>query len=262
MEKSIELVDETIDINLTHTYHLSVQIACDGFSYAILDSVRSKFIYFRHKEYTPGESEESIQKHIDLCLHEDEFLSKFFKSVKILYQTKKATLVPAPLFDPDTFHKIFELNHELLKTEILHYSKINQLNAFNVFAMPAWVYADFLSRFQNAEFFQETSSIIYNVLVNNRFKGAEAKVFVNLGEDYLNITVLTEDGITLHNSFDYKSSNDIVYFTMYIYEQLKLNPEKSDLILSGYINKKSEVYKELSRYVRAVKFEKLNPQFT
>ena len=41
---SFELLDETLDLNNTETYHLSIQVALDGFLFAILDPAGSKYL--------------------------------------------------------------------------------------------------------------------------------------------------------------------------------------------------------------------------
>ena len=43
----LELFDETLDINSTENYELSIQVSPDGLSFCLLDSVRNKFVLFR-----------------------------------------------------------------------------------------------------------------------------------------------------------------------------------------------------------------------
>jgi len=42
--KNIAIVDETFDINITASYHLSVELCKEGISYAVMDTVRKKYI--------------------------------------------------------------------------------------------------------------------------------------------------------------------------------------------------------------------------
>jgi hypothetical protein len=48
----LELFDETLDINATENYELSVQISPYEVSFCILDTLRNKFVMLR--SYEPG----------------------------------------------------------------------------------------------------------------------------------------------------------------------------------------------------------------
>ncbi len=46
----LELFDETLDINSTENYELSVQVSTDNLSFCILDTLRNKFVLLRSYE--------------------------------------------------------------------------------------------------------------------------------------------------------------------------------------------------------------------
>ena len=43
----LELFDETLDINSTENYELSVQVSPDGFPFCLLDTIRNKYVLLR-----------------------------------------------------------------------------------------------------------------------------------------------------------------------------------------------------------------------
>ena len=63
---TLELFDETLDINSTGNYELSVQMSSSGFAFAILDSIRNKYVMIRstdpenNRYLTAGEIEDLI----------------------------------------------------------------------------------------------------------------------------------------------------------------------------------------------------------
>ncbi len=44
-------IDETLDINLTQSYKLSIQVSLNGLSFCILDQLQGKYIVFSHKNF-------------------------------------------------------------------------------------------------------------------------------------------------------------------------------------------------------------------
>jgi len=47
-------IDETLDKNLIHTYHLSIQADLNGLSFCILDPVTNKYIVLVHQAFKPN----------------------------------------------------------------------------------------------------------------------------------------------------------------------------------------------------------------
>ncbi|MCJ7446075.1 MAG: DUF3822 family protein [Bacteroidales bacterium] len=94
----LELFDETLDINSTDNYELSVQLSPDGFHFCILDAIRNKYILLRSSE--PDDNKYFTPDKINDIISKDDFLTRRYKKVNIVLPSPKFTLVPAPLFDP------------------------------------------------------------------------------------------------------------------------------------------------------------------
>ena len=73
--------------------------------------------------------------------------------------------------------------------------------------------------------------------------------------------VLEEKKLIFANIFSYQTSEDFLYFTLFVCEQLKLNPENLDLLLLGEVEKNSAIYSILTKYVRNIKFGKRPEMF-
>ena len=46
----LELFDETLDINSTENYEISVELSTDSISFCVLDTIRNKFIMLRSSQ--------------------------------------------------------------------------------------------------------------------------------------------------------------------------------------------------------------------
>ncbi len=63
---------------------------------------------------------------------------------------------------------------------------------------------------------------------------------------------------TYYNSFHYKNKEDLLYYIMLVYKMLNLQTDSYPLILSGMIEKESEIYHLLYQYIRNVYIEECN----
>src|SRR5450759_1615047 len=98
----LELFDETLDINSTDNYELSVQVSPNGFAFCLLDTLRNKFVLIR--AFEPEENKYFIADKINELISKDDFLTKRYKKVNIVMPSPKFTIVPAPLFDLSLIH--------------------------------------------------------------------------------------------------------------------------------------------------------------
>jgi hypothetical protein len=79
-------------------------------------------------------------------------------------------------------------------------------------------------------------------------------IYVHVEENFLTVVVKGSKGLDLCNSFYFSSTDDFVYFVMFVYHQLNLQPEKQPVILFGEITPDSEIYKKLYKYIRNISF--------
>ena len=67
--------------------------------------------------------------------------------------------------------------------------------------------------------------------------------------------IITDNGkLLLSNIYTYHSAEDFIYFLLFAGEQLKLNPEKIDLEISGEVESDSALLNIARKYVRNVRF--------
>jgi hypothetical protein len=127
----LELFDETLDINSTENYELSIQVSPDGLSFCLLDSIRNKFIMMR--SFGAEENKFFNAEKIDELLHKDDFLTRRYKKVAYVMPSSKFTLVPSPLYDPGKKTEYFTFNHILEEDNSILADKSNDPDAYLVF---------------------------------------------------------------------------------------------------------------------------------
>ena len=129
----LELFDETLDINSTENYELSIQVSPDGFSFCLLDTIRNKFVLLR--SFEPEENKYFNAEKIKELLNKDDFLTRQYKKVNLVMPSPKFTLVPAPLFDPGKKDEYFTFNHTNEESNMIITNKISDPDAFLVFSV-------------------------------------------------------------------------------------------------------------------------------
>ena len=258
----IVFIDETFDLNQTKNYHISIQAGLNGYSFSVLDTIRNKYILLKHIAFSSEEMTSSLfEEKIIEVQDNDEFLARDYKSVFFSYQSPKYTLIPAPLFNKDNLKTFFEFNHILDDLDQIHYNELKSIDAYNLFVIPSELSNIVHKSFRNVKFFHQVTPLIENGLINHGRRSSEKVVITNLYGNFIDILVVRRDNLLLCNTFPWKNENDLVYFILYVYEQLKLKGEESPLFISGEMKKNSSTNELLKSYIKNIGFEKRNDHF-
>jgi hypothetical protein len=79
-------------------------------------------------------------------------------------------------------------------------------------------------------------------------------VTVNVRSSFIDLIATQNKRLLLFNTFPYKTPEDYIYYLLFVYEKLELNPETVNLVLKGNIDRNSDLYKISNKYIRNVSF--------
>ncbi|OFY21664.1 MAG: hypothetical protein A2W98_03285 [Bacteroidetes bacterium GWF2_33_38] len=235
----------------------------DGFSFCIFDSVRDKFIALYHKQLNVNNmSIEDYCKELNSFIeNEDVLFQRKYKKVKVLYYTEKFTFVPTPLFDKNNLNKYISLNFDTNNTERLMINELHNAEAVNIFSVSEKKIQLLEAYFANVKIYHQSLPVVETSLVTYKNKTKVFKVIVDVHDNSFDLLVIKGRKLILFNTFSYSTDDDFSYFILLVYEQLKLNPEETEIIFMGNIHKKDEKFIKIKKYIRHIKHEKLDEGF-
>ncbi|OFX54860.1 MAG: hypothetical protein A2046_07055 [Bacteroidetes bacterium GWA2_30_7] len=173
----------------------------------------------------------------------------------------KCTQVPAPLFDVSKISSIFNFMHEKEDDEELLYNKLNISGTYLIYSIKK-IYLDLISKqFPNAKFFHYSLPIIENKMMLYKNK-QQQKVFVNINKSSFDIMVIDCNKMLLFNTYAIDNDDDFIYFFLYVFEQLALNPEEVEVIFMGNTKKDDSYFQKARKYIRNLKFDKYDDYYT
>ena len=246
----ITILEKSIDQQALENSILSIQASLDGFSFCIYDPAKQVFTGFRKYRIDSSGQIERLADKIEEILKEDDLLKIPYKEFRFIYFSQKSTLIPAAYFDETKLKTYFEFNHTINELDEIHYNYIRSADAYTVFALPTYIAS--VIRFPKISFYHQSTSFINSILTNHN--GTKEQVFVNLNGMFFDIAVTDARGLALYNSFAYQQESDLLYFILYVYNQLGLSWQNTELILSGENAKSAGYYSALKSYITFVKY--------
>jgi hypothetical protein len=254
----LELFDETLDINSTENYELSVQVSPDGLSYCLLDSIRNKFIMIR--SFSAEDNKYFNSDKINELINNDDFLGRRYKKINCVMPSSKFTIIPAPLYDPGKKEEYFSFNHTLDDGDVVFADKTAEPDAFIVFAVSRPIVDLLKSRYPGLNLHHHIKLLLNHTSVERR-RAAGNYIHVHIERDFFNLLVFSNELLKFCNSFAYRNISDILYYVLNVFKNLDIKQEET-LHLSGLAEKYDDLSSNFSLYIRNIKFAEPAGNFT
>jgi hypothetical protein len=246
----LELLDETLDINSTESYDLSMQICYNYLSFSVLDTLRNKFVMLRSYENEAGSLYDA--RSIGNLISMDDFLTRRFRRTCIITPSAKSTLIPSPLYDESRKENFYLFNHSDQGNQTILVNELREPDAFLLFTITSDLYDLLKQYYPHASPVHHLKPLLKFYSVNKRLTGNNS-VNVHIERGYLSIIVFDQNSLKFCNTFNYQTGSDLRYYILYVIKRLGLNGDEN-LFFSGMISKNDESIYGLSDYLKNIKF--------
>lgn len=226
-------------------YHLLVEAGRDNLSLVWYSKsplkVEGLFIYQSAKNNSDTLLAEDIQK-----LLASENLPHYH-SCNIAYNFRDSSIVPARFYSEDNKAGLLNLVYGDMPGSRSFSEPVKDMDAFNIYRVPAAVYEALGNRFFAAGIVHSNSLLIpYQ---------SQQQLYCIVYNSYIKTLLFIEGKLQLAQLFDYQTPSDVAYHLLNICTQHDLSPSEITLTLSGFIDQQSNLYEELYRYFLNIEME-------
>jgi hypothetical protein len=254
---TIKKYDEALNPGSSENYSLYIQIAASALTFCIFDQYLNKYLSIESFPFPDLSLRNADRSVSEKKISDHSLLNRKFKTVSIIYEINQSTLVPEPLFDSNELVALSNFNFTVAENLELKYEKLKNLDAYIIYPLPESVIKLVDQYFVNHRFRPHLSVLIESLLIKHKNLPNQKRIFVNVRTSFIDIIITEGKQLIYANTFNFRTKEDFVYYIIFVLEQLNLNPENTDLTLAGEIDKKSELFELLYKYVRNVDFATL-----
>ena len=176
-------------------------------------------------------------------------LTKSFDEVMVIHDNNLNTFVPTSLFDVHFLASYLQYNTKVFETDFFTHDVIFPYEMNNVYVPFVNINNFLLDQYETFEY-QNANSILVKQLLDLSKNKEEKQVFIHLQKEHFEIVVVKNQQLILFNSFQYNTPEDFIYFILFTYEQLQLNPETISVQLFGNCTEEDAFYKIAFKYIR------------
>ncbi len=251
METGQKTIQKKNRIDLTSNIKLSIHISLNGLSFSVVDLITGDISFYKRHVFKKKSTPKNLLKELKKYFKEIPELNNIFSSVKIIHYNNISTIVPEVVFDKNNALSYLKFNSQILQNDYVACDKIFNNECVNVY-IPYVNINNFIFKKFNSFIYNHYSSIILEEVKSNEKNSTNPSLYLNIDLNHLEIIYFENNKLVFYNTFNYSLKEDVIYYLLFTIDQLKLNPEKIPLIISGTISVDDEYYEIIYKYIRNV----------
>jgi hypothetical protein len=174
-----------------------------------------------------------------------------FSKVTVGITTQEYTLVPEALFKPGDENVYFRKNFSSSMNLVVKAQFVPSFHLYILFGIDQELEKELNHLFQDPQLFHYTVAFLAGPGINRKADSGK-QMWMNIHQNKMDIVILENKKLLLMNSFSWQTNEDVLYYSLYVCEQLELNPEKLLLSITGEIEAGSTLVQLIGNYFRNV----------
>ncbi len=247
---------KTSNIHNTLQHRLSVQVSLNGLSFLVTNPESNHTEFFLEKSLDHSTTPEELLMDIETVMFKNDILNANFSEVSIMYSTPVYSLVPASLFDETKASEYLKFNSKILANDYMAHDVLENLDIVVVYVPFMNINNFFFEKYGSFNYYHSITVLLKIILEKEKY--SLPKMYLHFQKNSFDCIVLKNGELQLCNTYNFKTPEDFIYYTLFCMEQLNLNPENLPVILCGDIEKEDENYKIAYTYIRNIEFAETN----
>ena len=238
---------------------LSVQVSLTGLSFLVSDGHTGTPLDFKEIDFDRAQTPESLLIKLQQELS-DGYHPEQFESVNLLYANSEYTVVPASLFDETKASDYLKFNSKILSNDFVAFDRVERADLCVVY-IPFVNINNYLFEQFGSFGYYHASTLLLDKLRGHSSLRDETQVQINVLSDRFDMIVWNKDRLLMCNSYPYASPEDFIYYIVFGFEQLSLDPDSVPVVLMGDISESGPGYEIAYKYIRNLSFHSFDDRF-
>jgi hypothetical protein len=256
--KPIEIVDKNLQNTGFDNYAMSVLTGLEGCCFSIQNKKEKKFMAFQSFPATPEMSAKEV------CNNKKAFLTSIWgKDVPVavqhlIYYSRDVLMLPNALVEGEKLDDVMQFHYPNVVDKSLVLSEFPNQEYKLAGLVDEQMHKELQNSLIPSSVELSAAALVKSALKYNNPKQPEA-VLVQVWDSFAEMLVFSNGTPKLFNVYDWRKSNDLVYYVLNLYKQLVLDPKTCPVMFSGWIEKNDLALIQLNKFIKHIYLETLNP---
>lgn len=227
---------------------LYLQVSLQNVTYCVKDQVNNQVTQLKSFKLDPFKT---IEQQLDLFFDKEEALQATYNDVLVLHDNNLNTFVPTDLFDETALGSYLQYNTKVFPTDYFDFDTVPQAQMQNVYVPYVAFNNYFLDKFGGFTFQHINTNLVQHFLAKSANNNT-TDFYVHIAETHFEIVIIQNKSLLFYNSYEYQTKEDFIYYILFVFEQLQLNPHEQKIELAGLIDENSDLYEITYKFIRYV----------
>ena len=179
-----------------------------------------------------------------------DYISSDISKVQVVVDTPNL-LVPIEQFDEADIETVYSYSYPAgQEKRAYYYDVLPDMKAVCIFAINKNIDTVIRDRFEDGAKFSHIMTPVWRQLYQRSFTGHRNKLYGYFHGKQLNIFSFQQNRFKFCNSFDAAQAHDALYYLLYVWKQLRLEPEHDEIHILGNIPEQEWLLNELKRFLQ------------
>lgn len=233
----------------TNYNKLILQVSLQNFTFCVKNQLSNEILHFKSIAIN---SMASLENQLETIFNQNELLQVSYDDVLVLHDNNLNTFIPEAYFNEHALGSYLQYNTKVFATDFFTYDDLETQNMKNVF-VPYVAYNNFFIDQFGAFTYKHIQTNLLEFVLEETKKTTNEVVHVHVNTNHFEVIVSKNGNLQLINSFEFQSPEDFIYYILFVFEQLKLNPENTEINLFGKIATNDANYQMIYNYIRHIK---------
>ncbi|WP_311441700.1 DUF3822 family protein [Hoylesella enoeca] len=238
-------MQETGNNRIVKQPRITLRITENALSFAVVDTSVDAQVVFEPYIIKSGIS---MAANLREAFKTSELLSYDTSRAQVLLDTP-VLLIPLEEFDETTSAQLYHHTFHGFEGDVILHNVLANLNAVAVFSINKDLKLVIDDHFSDVRFIALMQPV-WSYLHRRSFTGMRRKLFGYFHNGKLDICSFDKNRFRFSNSFSAPHSRDAVYFLLYVWKQLALDPKRDELHIAGDIPDREWLTEALRHYLQ------------
>lgn len=233
-------------------WRLYIRISRQAADVMLYNPIEDNSLIYRQMELD-GSDRDAYLASLESVIYDNPLLLSDFAKTAVVIESDSFLLLPECVTDTELQEKLLKKAHPDYDpaTSEMVIDNIPQLHSRMIFAIDGKL-AGFLSRALVNPVIYHHQTPLLRYFADRRRHGNNAKMFVHLRKDSLDVAVYGNEGLRLANTYRIATVEDAVYYILCVRSSLELDPRTDELFISGAPNLRRQIIDNLRRFIEHV----------
>lgn len=228
----------------TKDYYLIIYLSESSISLLVFNPNINKYLALKSYEISGFRF---LKKNEQLAANIEE-LSPIYKKRILVMANPFFTIVPSEYFSDEMSEYYYKLNYDLKPDDNIRNDFIKNLNSYLIYTLD--IDFELIDRyFAPTKIIHAATPYLASILSNIE-NYLSNKIFTEVEKKFVRLAILKDGKLLLYNSFQYKTKEDLLYILINTSNQLGFDTDRDKYYFSGRIEKETDLYKLLFKYIR------------